>query len=163
MAVDKNGTPFLGTGSPATVLRGSLQRDSKPITLFESRDVSVQVVRIGPDGSLYAATVPSGKVYKLNPNATAKQDETSAQVVFDAAKAESRAAGSEAESAANRESKSHYIWDMTFDAAGRLYIAAGGPGAIYRIDPSNPDAGPEIFFKATSSTSVPWRGTQKAT
>lgn len=147
IAVDKNGTPFLGTGSPATVLRGSLQKDSKPITLFESRDVSVQVVRIGPDGSLYAATVPGGKVYKLNPNATAKQDETTAQVVFDAAKAESHAAGSEAESAANRQSKSHYIWDMTFDAAGRLYIATGGPGAIYRIDPSHPDAAPEVFFK----------------
>ena len=23
---------------------------------------------------------------------------------------------------------------MTFDAAGRLYIATGGPGAIYRVD-----------------------------
>ena len=58
VAVDKNGSPFLGTGSPATVLRGSLQKDGKPFTLFESRDVSVQVVRIGPDGSVYAATVP---------------------------------------------------------------------------------------------------------
>jgi hypothetical protein len=146
VAVDKNGTPFLGTGSPATVLRGSLQKDGKPFTLFETRDVSVQVVRIGPDGSLYAATIPSGRVYKLNPNATAKQDDSSAQVVFDAAKAE--AMGRDGDPRLSRESKSHYIWDMTFDSSGRLYIAVGGPGAIYRVDPSKADAKPEVFFKS---------------
>ncbi len=146
VAVDKNGSPYLGTGSPATVLRGSAQKDGKPTTLFESRDVSVQVVRIGPDGSLYAATVPSGKVYKLDPNATDKQDESSAKLVFDAAKADG--SGSTSESRPDHESKSHYIWDMTFDAAGKLYIAVGGPGAIYRVDPSKPDATPETFFKS---------------
>ncbi len=144
VAVDKNGTPYLGTGSPATVLRAGTQKDAKPFTLFESRDVSVQVVRIGPDGSLYAATVPGGKVYKLNPSATAKQDESTAKVIFDAAKAES----STTESKSTRESKSHYIWDMTFDAAGKLYIATGGPGAIYRVDPARSRlAKPELFFK----------------
>ncbi len=146
VAIDKNGIAFLGTGSPATVLRTTSQKDAKPFTLFEARDVSVQVVRVGPDGSLYAATVPGGKVYKLNAGATAKQDESNAQVVFDAAKvndwAESEAGGKN-----SRESKSHYIWDMTFDAAGKLYIAVGGPGAIYRLDPSQPGAKPEAFFK----------------
>ena len=146
VAVDKGGVPFLGTGSPAAVLRGSLQKDAKPVTVFESRDVSVQVVRIGPDGSLYAATVPGGRIYKLDPNASSKQDESSAKVVFDLAKAE-ETPGSESEARSSRESKSHYIWDMTFDAAGKLYIATGGPGAIYRVDPSNPSAKPELFFK----------------
>jgi hypothetical protein len=151
VAVDKNGTPYLGTGSPAGVLRGSMQKDSKPFTLFESRDVSVQVVRIGPDGSLYAATVPGGKVYKLNPSATVKQDDTSAKVVFDAGKVEDTTAGktgADPASKENRNSRSHYIWDMTFDASGKLYIAVGGPGAIYRVDPANPDAKPEVFFKS---------------
>ncbi len=144
VAVGKDGTAYLGTGSPATVLRAGTQKDSKPFTLFESRDVSVQVVRLGPDGSLYAATIPGGKVYKLNPDSSAKQDESSAKVIFDAAKADSATA----ESQSTRESKSHYIWDMTFDAAGKLYIAVGGPGAIYRIDPADPDAKPELFFKS---------------
>ena len=127
----------------------ALQKDGKPFTLFESRDVSVQVVRVGPDGSVYAATVPSGKIYKLNANATVKQDESSAKLVFDASKAEAAATSdSAAESRMIRESKSHYIWDMTFDASGKLYIAVGGPGAIYRIDPQNPDAKPDIFFKS---------------
>jgi hypothetical protein len=83
VAVDKTGTAYLGTASPATVLR--IGPDGKPFTLFESKDLSVQVVRLGPDGALYAATLPSGKVYRLKPNAAAKQDESSAEVVFDAA------------------------------------------------------------------------------
>ena len=146
VAVDKSGTPYLGTGSPATVLRGSAQKDGKPVTIFETRDVSVQVVRVGPDGSIYAATVPGGRVYKLNPNASAKQDDSSAKLVFDASKAEASSADGD-ESKPNRESKSHYIWDMTFDSAGKLYIAVGGPGAIYRVNPAAPDAKPDLFFK----------------
>ncbi|HET7347239.1 MAG TPA: WD40 repeat domain-containing protein, partial [Acidobacteriaceae bacterium] len=146
VAVDKSGTPYLGTGSPASVLRGSAQKDGKPVTIFESRDVSVQVVRVGPDGSIYAATVPGGKVYKLNANSTTKQDESSAKLIFDAAKAEAAPAGEDS-AKPNRESKSHYIWDMTFDSTGKLYIAVGGPGAIYRINPASPDAKPDLFFK----------------
>jgi len=146
VAIDKNGTPYLGTGSPASVLRGSAQKDGKPVTIFETRDVSVQVVRVGPDGSIYAATVPSGKVYKLNPSSTSKQDESSAKVVFDASKAETTPSGSD-DPKPNREQKSHYIWDMTFDSAGKLYIAVGGPGAIFRVNPRTPDAKPELFFK----------------
>lgn len=149
VTADKNGTTYLGTGSPATVLRVGKGKDEKPFTLFETKDVSVQAVRVGPDGALYAATVPGGKVYKLNPGATAKQDEASATVVFDAANADStdgtKQAGSTSE---NRETKSRYIWDMTFDAAGRLYIATGAPGAIYRIDPAKPGAKPEVFLKS---------------
>ena len=68
-------------------------KGEKPFTLFETRDLSVQALCIGPDGALYAATVPSGKVYKLNPNATTKHDENSATVVFDAAKAAQSASG----------------------------------------------------------------------
>lgn len=143
VAVDKSGTPFLGTGSPASVLRGSLEKDAKPFTLFESHDVSVQVVRIGPDGSLYAATVPGGKVYKLDPHGTSKQDESNAKVVFDLAKAQASDPDPR-----SRDSKAHYIWDMTFDSSGKLYIAVGGPGAIYRIDPSNPNRNPDLFFKS---------------
>ncbi len=134
IAVDKSGTAYAGTGSPATVLR--IGKDGKPFTLFETKDLSVQVLRMGPDGSLYAATLPSGKVYRLKPNADAKQDDSSATVIFDAAKLGAP------------ESKARYIWDLTFDAAGRLYIAAGDPGAVYRVDPAHPQAPPETFFKS---------------
>src|ERR1017187_948148 len=114
VALDKLGTTYLGTASPATVLR--VGQDGKPFTLFETKDLSVQVVRLGPDGALYVATLPSGKVYQLKPDASAKQDESSAKVVFDAAKLDDATANdgrtaaekSADKSAEKSEAKSHY-------------------------------------------------------
>lgn len=144
VAADKNGVAYLGTGAPATVLR--VGRDGKPFTLLETKDVSVQVVRLGPDGALYAATLPSGRVYKLNSGAETKQDEAGATVVFDEAKLDATGDG---KASSNRASeKSRYIWDLTFDPQGRLYIATGDPGAVYRVDPAKPAAAPELFFKS---------------
>ena len=146
LATDKSGAVFAATGSPATVLHLSPQRDQKPFTLFETKDLSIQALRLGPDGALYAATVPSGRVYKLNPAASTKLDESSATVVFDAAKIDQAAGQSKTDPAPSAQS--HYIWDLTFDSAGRLYIATGNPGAIYRVDPAKPDSAPELFFKS---------------
>lgn len=150
VAVDKTGTAYLGTGSPATVLRVS--KDGKAFTLFETKDLSVQAVKLGPDGALYAATVPSGRVYQLKPSADTKQDDTSATAVFDLGKlagnaSSERPADGKADDG-KTETRSHYVWDLTFDSAGRLYIATGGPGAVYRVDPAKPSAAPEEFFKS---------------
>lgn len=149
-AAEKSGTAYVGTGAPATVLR--VMPDGKSTTLFETRDLAVQVVRLGPDGSLYAATLPSGKVYKLNPAAMAKQDQDSATVVFDLAKAQeelAKPADKGDEKTADKSDKgSHYIWDMTFDSSGRLYIATGGPGCVYRVDTAKAGATPELWFKS---------------
>jgi hypothetical protein len=145
LAADKSGIVFAGTGSPAAVLRLAREKGEKPFTLLETKDLSVQALCVGPDGALYAATLPSGKVYKLNSGATTKLDEKDATVVFDAAKLDDSAAGQSKDSPG---AKSHYIWDLTFDSAGRLYIAAGNPGAVYRVDPAKPDATPELFFKS---------------
>jgi streptogramin lyase len=148
LAVNKPGTVYAGTGTPASVLRLAAQKGEKPFTLFETRDVSVQALCIGPDGALYAATLPSGKVYKLNPNATAKQDETNATVVFDAAKVGVAAGGEGNPASPQPSTQSRYVWALTFDSAGRLYIATGNPGAIYRVDPAKPGVAPELFFKS---------------
>jgi hypothetical protein len=163
VATNKKGQVFLGTGSPATVQR--VGADGKAFTLVETRDLTVQAVRFGPDGALYAATMPSGKVYKLNPDAAEKQEESSATVVFDLsrasgdktddakpdAKPDSKPGsekGSDEKGDTKPDVKSRYVWDLTFDSAGRLYIAAGGPGAVYRVDPSKPQAAPEKFFSS---------------
>ncbi|MFP5276107.1 MAG: hypothetical protein ACLGPM_03245 [Acidobacteriota bacterium] len=155
VAVDKSGTAFLGTGSPASVLR--VGKDNKPFPLFKTKDLTVQVVRFGPDGALYAATLPSGKIYKLNPNATQTQTDENATVVFDAGKL---AATSTSQDEGKASSRAHYIWDLTFDRAGRMYIAAGGPGAVYRIDPSKPGSTAETFFKTDEAhiRSLAWDG-----
>lgn len=154
VAVDKSGAAYLGTASPASVLR--VGPDGKPFTLFTTRDLSVQVVRLGPDGALYAATMPSGRVYKFNPAATTELNDSTATLVFDASKSDTpgRAADKTGPPAAGKansapsEASAHYIWDLIFDHAGRLYIATGNPGAVYRVDPARPNAAPEEFFKS---------------
>ncbi len=147
LAVDKSGRVFAGTGSPATVLRLGEKPGDKPFTLFETRELSIQALRFGPDGSLYAATMPSGKVYKLNPDSTTKLDELNAAVVFDAAKADDTSSGA-GKASSSPSGQSHYIWALTFDSAGRLYIATGNPGAVYRVDPTKPNFAPELFFES---------------
>ncbi len=148
VAVDKNGVAYLGTGSPGTVLRLAPGAGSKPFTLFKTKDVSVQAVRVGPDGWIYAATLPSGRVYRLKADAAATQDDSSATVVFDAATAAEANAGAANAEPAKTGSTPHYIWALTFDTSGRLYIATGNPGAIYRVNPAQPGAKPELFFKS---------------
>jgi hypothetical protein len=60
VASDSQGNAYLATGSPATVLKVSPAGVSTK--LFSTKDLTVQTVRIGPDGSVYAATVSAGKV-----------------------------------------------------------------------------------------------------
>ncbi len=154
VAADKRGNVYLGTGSPATVLK--VAPDGTSTKLLETKDVSVQVVRMGPDGMLYAATLPKGNVYRIDPNGAdikvdnaprpvykqdhaaaeqeAQRNAASAMVVFDSGKATPKAT---------------YIWDLAFDGQGRLYVATGGPAAIYRVDLKNPAAQPEKFFSSS--------------
>ncbi|MGP8253708.1 MAG: hypothetical protein ACLQHF_16890 [Terracidiphilus sp.] len=152
VAVDKSGVAYLGTGSPATVLR--VGPDGKAFALFESKDVSVQALKVGPDGGLYAATLPSGRVFKLNPAATAMQTDENATVVFDVAKADDGTKGGPEKADGDKTDgdksgrESRYIWDLTFDRAGKMYIATGNPAAVYRMDLSKPGSPPEPLFKS---------------
>jgi hypothetical protein len=154
VAADKSlkgqpGTVYLGTGSPASVLRVTWGSDGKAVSkkIFETKALAVQAVALGPDGSLYAATIPDGRVYRLKPEATA--DESSAEVVFDLAKVDGDTSDQKKSAdGATDGKKARYIWDLTFDSAGRLYVATGGPAAIYRIDVTKAKATPELFFKS---------------
>jgi hypothetical protein len=142
------GPVYLGTGSPASVLRVTWASDGKAISkkIFESKALAVQVVKVGPDGALYAATIPDGRVYRLKPETTA--DESNAEVVFDLAKVDGDSSDAKkAGDGAADGKKARYIWDLTFDSAGRLYVASGGPAAVYRIDVKQAKATAEVFFK----------------
>ena len=137
-ASDARGNAYVATGSPAQVVR--IAPDGRQTVLFTSKDLSVQALAIGPDGALYAATLPSAKVFRIDLHATGNAakplDETTAPVVFDAAQT---------------AAKPKYIWAMQFDAQGRLYLASGAPGAIYRVSPEAGRVGslkPELFFSS---------------
>lgn len=161
----KTGAVYLATGSPSTVLKvgleNGLDKTANPRfqTLFETKALAVQVLRLGPDGALYAATIPDGKVYRIKPGsveAGKPLNESSAEVVFDLANAEetssdkkpeAKASGGDADDSKKAENKSRYIWDMTFDSAGKLYVATGGPGVIYRLNVAEAHPRAEVFFK----------------
>jgi hypothetical protein len=136
VASDSQGNAYVGTGSPATVLKVTPSGTSTK--LFTTKELTVQTVRVGTDGSVYAATVPGGKVYRIKPGQSGL-DETTAQVVFDAATVHTS-------DAAKPGDPAHYIWDLAFDAQGALYIATGGPAAIYKVDVSKETAHAELFF-----------------
>ena len=145
----KSGEIYLGTGSPATVLR--VDRDGKSTKLFETKALAVQAVRVGPDGAIYAATMPDGKIYRI-PAATASTvEEAKAEVIFDLGKTDpagTKAVDSSGSDGKSAESKARYIWDMSFDSSGQLYIATGGPGCVYRINVNQPKSNAELFFKS---------------
>src|SRR5271156_2900726 len=139
VASDSQGNAYVATGSPATVLKVSPAGASTK--LFTSKDLTVQTVKVGPDGSVYAATVPGGKVYRIKPGQSGL-DESSATVVFDAATDAHTAAP------AKTTDQARYIWDLAFDAQGALYVATGGPATIYRVDVAKDNPHAELYFES---------------
>lgn len=132
---DKSGDAYVATGSPATVLR--IASDGKTTALFKTKDMSVQAVAVGPDGSVYAATLPNGKVYRVPAGSTDLEQEK-ASVVFDPEKLEG----------VKPDAAPKYIWALAFGPDGALYIATGGPAAVYRVRTPAADAHAERFFQS---------------
>ena len=150
VAVDARGNAYLGTGSPAMVLK--VTPDGKSTPLLETKDVSVQAVKIGPDGMLYAATLPDGKVYRLDPNGPQVKINNAPRPVYkqgESAPAKNGPAADVVFDSSAVDPKATYIWDLAFDAAGRMYVATGGPANIYRVDLKKPGAVPEKFFSSS--------------
>lgn len=127
IAADKDGTVYAATGAPARVYR--ITPDGKSAVIFEPKELQAQSVAIGKDGAIYVATSPDGKVYRLT-RAAAK---------------ENTAAPTEFASEAFFDPKTKYIWDLAFDADGRLYIATGDRGEIYRVEKNGQGT---VFFKS---------------
>ena len=130
MAADRDGVVYAATGAPARVYR--ITPDGKSQIIFEPKELQVQAISLGPDGAIYAATSPDGKVYRI----TRKAGGTST------------APGSPApEFTADTffDPKTKYIWDMDFDAQGRLYLATGDNGEIFRVEKNGQG---NVFFKS---------------
>src|SRR5450432_3591370 len=125
-----DGAVYAATGAPARVYR--ITPDGKSSVIFEPKELQVQTLALGKDGAIYAATSPDGKVYRITRNAAAP------------AKADQPAA-SDYTSSVFFDPKTKYIWDMAFDNDGRLYIATGDNGEIFRVEKTGQGA---VFFKS---------------
>ena len=156
MAADDGGNVYIAAGAPARVYR--ITPDSKATIIFEPKELQVQALRTGPAGSIYAATAPDGKVYKVEykPGATgqlAKADSSASGRVKDKKEGKDKDNDDATKAAVDPawsssvyfEPGTKYIWDMALDKSGNLYVATGDHGEIYRVTPKGEHS---VFFKS---------------
>ncbi len=135
IAADAQGNAYVGAGSPARVYR--LTPDGKSTVIFEPQELQVQALVVADHDVIYAATSPDGKVYKVEHRAGKNGGAP--------AEAHKSAVDTAWTSSVFYEPKTKYIWDLALDPQGRLYIATGDHGEIFRVDRTGEGA---LFFKS---------------
>ncbi len=150
IASDDRGNVFAAAGAPSRVYR--ITPDGKSSIVLAPGELQVQALVADKGGVIYAATSPDGKVYRIAPKAAGTQgkpsptasapnvqenrsQENHPQVVLDP----------EYSSTVYFEPKTKYIWALALDADGRLYVATGDRGEIFRV---NRDGTSSLFFKS---------------
>jgi len=141
---DAQGNAYLGSGSPARVYR--VTPDGKPAIIFEAKELQVQALAIDSDGTIYAATSPDGRVYKLEPNLPATPGKKKSKgEEAESTEAAKSAAEQTYKSSVFYDPKTKYIWDIELDPAGPLYVATGDHGEIYKVEKNGAGS---LFFKS---------------
>jgi sugar lactone lactonase YvrE len=157
VASDAEGNLLAATGAPARVYRITPQGQLS--TLLQPSELEVQAIAVARDGTIYAATSPDGKIYRIQRKApptshpgTPRKAEKSYAAQTTAVAADSPAAEApklELDPAYTAtvffEPRTKYIWALALDAQGRLYIATGDRGEIYRVEPNGSGS---VFFKS---------------
>jgi len=134
-AADQGGNLYVAAGSPASVYR--ITPDGKSEAIFQPKELQVQALVVDRSGTVFAATNPDGKIYRIehraggaagsSPDKTKTADATgwSSSVYFDPG--------------------TKYIWDLALDDAGNLYVATGDHGEIFRVTAKGDHS---VFFKS---------------
>lgn len=141
LASDREGNAYVATGSPARVYKVTPQ--GKTSIIFEPQELQVQALLMSKDGTLYAATSPDGKVYKI-----VRHPGTSAAGALEEKKtpdAQSVPVDTSYASSVFFDPKTKYIWNLAEDNDGRLYVATGDHGEIFRVEKSGAGS---LFFKS---------------
>jgi len=99
-----DGAAYIGTGAPASVYR---LREGELKLLHTTSEQAVSSVLALPDGSVLAATLPRGIIFRIDPagQVTVFEDLTE-----------------------------HYVWDMSLGPKGEIYCATGPNGRLLRLD-----------------------------
>ena len=129
----------------------------------------MQSLALADDGTLFAATSPDGRVIKSFAKAPGykRRKQIAQPPVNTAQNAAANEPGGNRKQASLpvdpdytatiffEPKKTKYIWDLALDVQGRLYIATGDNGEIFRVD-RNGQGG--VFSKVTKRTSAPCLG-----
>jgi WD40 repeat protein len=151
---------YAASGAPSRVYR--VTADGQSSVIFAPGELQVQSIVVGADGAIYAATSPDGKVYRIQRNAPATPATNAPQKTSPptpAAPQTTPAAPNPQEAAAAQrvtldpnysssvffEPKTKYIWALALDRDGRLYVATGDHGEIFRVERNGASS---TFFKS---------------
>ena len=156
LASDAEGNVYAAAGSPARVYR--ITPDGKASIIFAPQELQVQALAIDGSGAIYAATSPDGKVYKIvhggpAPGKMPDGTHTTAEVAAAQEGSKPGASGEKPRVAVDPsysanvffEPKTKYIWTLTLDKQGRLYVGTGDRGEIFRVETNGSGA---VFFKS---------------
>ena len=148
-AADDQGNVYAATGAPARVYR--ITPDGKATIIFEPQELQVQTLVVAADGSIYAATAPDGKVYKLEHKPGEKSSASNTRMADHiSGKEKANDAGKPAVDSSWTSSVyfgpgTKYIWDLALDKAGDLFVATGDHGEIYKVTAKGDHS---LFFKS---------------
>ncbi len=105
LARDRAGTLYAATGDNGKVFRREPRPEAPWTVAYDSSDSQALALVVGPDGTVYVGTGPTGQVVNIT----------------DAAHPASRPSP-----------KVQYIWDLAADANGNLYAATGPNGQLWK-------------------------------
>lgn len=151
VASDADGNAYIAAGSPARVYKVTPQ--GQVSIIFEPQELQVQSLLISRDGTLYAATSPDGKVYRITHGAGTRakapqtREEKTPAVAADQQQENQQSVATDTSytSSVFFDPKTKYIWNLAEDAEGRIYVATGDRGEIFRVEKTGTGA---VFFKS---------------
>lgn len=104
------GVWWIGTAEEGALWRVDRQGRGREVLRVQEPDV--HVVRTAPDGTVYLAASPGGKIYRV---------QNDRALLF-------------------YETRADYVWDLQFLPGGEMVAATGMPAAIHRIKPDGTGA-----------------------
>lgn len=144
IAGDAQGNIYAAAGAPARVYRVTPSGQSSII--FQPQELQVQALVVDSSGAIYAATSPDGKVYKIVRGAARSVPATpEANAAVSPQQAAKLPVDASYTSSVFFDPKTKYIWDLAQDAQGRIYVATGDQGQIFRVEKTGENS---LFFKS---------------
>lgn len=152
IASDDRGNVYAAAGAPARVYR--ITPEGQATVILAPSELQVQALAVDKSGVVYAATSPEGKVYRIEPRTypVAAAAKPSAPPAPAGAQQNNAAAANNAapldpnyNSSIYFDPKTKYIWALAIGPDGRLYVATGDRGEIFRVDRVNTGS---VFFKS---------------